>query len=46
LPAEKTERLGILDEFDDVGKLCQKHILLVATLRNAYGHFFKFGIRV
>jgi len=38
LPAEKTERLDIFYEFADVGKLCQKHFLLLATLLNAYGH--------
>jgi len=46
LPAKNPERLGIFDEFADVGKLCQKHFLLVATLLNAYGHSVKFGIYV
>jgi hypothetical protein len=44
LPAEKMERLGIFDEFADVGKLYQKHFLLIATLLNAYDHSVKFGI--
>ena len=39
LPAEKTE-------FANVGKLCQKHFLLLATLLNVYGHSIKFGIYV